>query len=103
MNRRRPIGTPLFLHLLRGFRFSPLPAKMPGMNKTVISRLIVAAILPVFLFGCLSTSLPPAPPVSAGQLAAIRDEYRRANPEARVGLVTAVLPSTTSPRSEVSR
>jgi hypothetical protein len=65
---------------------------MPGMNKTAISRLIVAAIL-VVLAGCSGSSLPPAPPVTAAQLAAIRDQYRQSDPEARVGVVTAVLPS----------
>lgn len=66
---------------------------MPGMNKTAISRLIVASILPVILAGCSVGSLPPAPPVTAAQLSAIRDQYRQSDPEARVGLVTAVLPS----------
>jgi len=65
---------------------------MPGMNKTVFSRLIVVAILPVILTGCLNTSLPPAPPASAAQVAYIRDQYRKTDAEARVGVVTAVLP-----------
>jgi hypothetical protein len=63
------------------------------MNKTAIFRLLVMAIVPVIFAGCMSSSLPPAPPVTAVQLAAIRDQYRRSDPEARVGVVTAVLPS----------
>jgi hypothetical protein len=66
---------------------------MSGMNKTVFLRLIVVGILSAVLAGCLDASLPPAPPVSAVQLAVIRDQYRRTDAEARVGVVTAVLPS----------
>ncbi|MGD0462284.1 MAG: hypothetical protein ABSB74_07325 [Tepidisphaeraceae bacterium] len=62
------------------------------MNKTAIPRLIVPAIL-VILAGCSESSLPPAPPVTVAQLTAIRDQYRKTDPEARVGVVTAVLPS----------
>jgi hypothetical protein len=64
------------------------------MNKTVISRLIAVAALPIMMTGCLTQSLPVAPPVTSAQLAVIRDQYRRTDPEARVGVVTAVLPSS---------
>jgi hypothetical protein len=86
-------GAAGFFDHFADFGFSLRPAKMPGMNKTVFSRLIVVGILSVVLAGCLDTSLPPAPPVSAAQLAIIRDQYRRTDAEARVGVVTAVLPS----------
>jgi hypothetical protein len=66
---------------------------MPGMNKTVMPRWICVAMLPVILAGCLSPDEPPAPPVTAGQLAVIRDQFSRTDPEARVGVVMAVLPS----------
>jgi hypothetical protein len=35
-----------------------------------------------------------APPVSPGQLSEMRDEFRRSDPDARVGEVTAVLPNS---------
>lgn len=66
------------------------------MKKTVISsvlRLIVTVSLPIALAGCLVPEQPVAPPASPAQLAAIRSQYRRTDPQARVGLVTAVLPS----------
>jgi hypothetical protein len=62
------------------------------MNKTAISRLIVVALLAV-MAGCMTSPLAVAPPVTTAQLAVIRDQYRRTDPEARVGVVTAVLPS----------
>jgi hypothetical protein len=46
------------------------------------------------LSGCLtSRSEPIAPPVSPEQLTQMRDQFRREDREARVGLVTAVLPN----------
>jgi hypothetical protein len=42
----------------------------------------------------MTSSLAVAPPVTSAQLAVIRDQYRRMDPEARVGVVTAVLPSS---------
>jgi hypothetical protein len=85
-------GAAGFLAMFRGFQLLGRPDKMPVMNKTVISRLIAIAALPVMMAGCLNDSLPPAPPVTAAQLAVIRDQYRRTDAEARVGVVTAVLP-----------
>ena len=58
--------------------------------------LITAALLLAMmgLTGCLtSQSESIAPPVSPEQLAQMRDQFRRDDREARVGLVTAVLPS----------
>ncbi len=60
------------------------------MNKTVISRLIAIALLAV-IAGCMTSPLAVAPPVTTAQLAVIRDQYRRTDPEARVGVVTAIL------------
>jgi hypothetical protein len=75
------------------FPLSRRPAKMPGMNKTVIFRLGVFAILPIVFAGCMDQPLAVAPPVTDAQLASFRDQYRRTDAEARIGLVTAVLPS----------
>jgi hypothetical protein len=56
-------------------------------------------IVPVLIFamlgvsGCLTFSQPIAPPVTPEQLQQMRDEYRRTDRAARVGLVMAVLPS----------
>ncbi|HEY1922787.1 MAG TPA: hypothetical protein VGG44_08465 [Tepidisphaeraceae bacterium] len=63
------------------------------MNKTVIMRLIAVAALPFIIVGCITTPLAVAPPVTSAQLSMIRDQYRKNDPEARVGVVTAVLPS----------
>jgi len=56
---------------------------------------MIAALLPAILglSGCQPASESIAPPVTAAQLAHLRDSYRKADPEARVGVVTAVLPS----------
>ncbi len=54
--------------------------------------LIFAAALPILLAGCTYQE-PPAPPATEAQIAAIRSQFRRADPEARVGVVAAVLPS----------
>ncbi|MGA2442745.1 MAG: hypothetical protein ABSH08_17460 [Tepidisphaeraceae bacterium] len=56
---------------------------------------IIAALLAVFLglSGCQSGSESIAPPVTPWQLAQLRESYRK-NPVARVGEVTAVLPSS---------
>jgi len=56
---------------------------------------IIAALLPVFLglSGCQSAPEPIAPPVTPEQLAHLQESYRKADPEARVGKVTAVYPS----------
>jgi hypothetical protein len=78
--------------MFRGFPLSSPADKMAGMNKTAISRLIATAALSLMMAGCLSSSLPVAPPVTSAQLAVIRDQYRRTDAEARVGVVTAVLP-----------
>ena len=61
------------------------------MRLTIIAALVLGT---VGLNGCGSTASEPiAPPVSNGQLAQMRDEYRRTDSEARVGLVKSVLAS----------
>jgi hypothetical protein len=57
-----------------------------------MSRLLVAAFLAVFctLPGCTSEG-GPNEPVSEEQYITVRNEYQKHNPDARVGLVTAVL------------
>jgi hypothetical protein len=60
-------------------------------------RLMTVAVL-VFvaagLTGCASNAPEPiTPPVTSEQLRQMRDEYRRSDSEARVGLVTSVLAS----------
>jgi hypothetical protein len=64
------------------------------MSRLSCGLLIVA----VMLVGCKSqapapTQPPPPPPVTQQQFSQIRDSYQAANPNARVGLVTSVLPS----------
>jgi hypothetical protein len=60
-------------------------------------RLIIIALLvsaTVGLNGCMvNTSEPITPPFTSEQLAQMRDEYRREDPQARVGLVTSILAS----------
>jgi hypothetical protein len=60
-------------------------------------RLMITAALLLSmtgLTGCLtSQSESIAPPVSPEQLTQMRDQFRREDREARVGLVTAVLPT----------
>lgn len=63
------------------------------MKKT-LCLMIFAVALPMVLAGCLTPEVPIAPPATPAQLAVIRSQFRRADPEARVGLVTAVLPSS---------
>src|SRR5271154_2988734 len=61
-------------------------------------RLMIIALLvfvAVAINGCMTAPEPIAPPVSPEQLAQMRDEYRRTDADARVGLVTAVLASDT--------
>jgi hypothetical protein len=61
------------------------------MRLTIIAALVLATVGPN---GCGTTASESiAPPVSTGQLAQMRDEYRRTDPEARVGLVKSVLAS----------
>lgn len=60
------------------------------MRLTMIAVLVFAM---TGLSGCLSTSVSIAPPVSPEQLAQMRDDYRRTDRNARVGIVTAVLAS----------
>ena len=60
------------------------------MRLMIIAALVFVA---VGLNGCLTAPEPIAPPVTSEQLAQMRDEYRRTDAEARVGLVTAVLAS----------
>jgi hypothetical protein len=57
---------------------------------------MIAALLPVILglSSCKSTSEPLAPPVTPSQLAQLRETYHKTDPEARVGVVTSVLPSS---------
>jgi len=57
---------------------------------------MIAVLLPAVLVlsGCPSAPLPLAPPVTAAQLAHLRETYHKTDPEARVGVVTAVLTSS---------
>jgi hypothetical protein len=59
------------------------------MRLTIIT-VVLTALLAGFT-GCNSSPEPIAPPVSPEQLTQMRDTYRRTDPEARVGVVTAVL------------
>ncbi len=60
------------------------------MRLMIIAALVYVAL---GLNGCTTASEPIAPPVSPEQLAQMRDEYRRTDADARVGVVTAVLAS----------
>ena len=55
--------------------------------------MIVFALALAMLSGCTTSPESIAPPVSPEQLSQMRDEYRRTDRDARVGLVTAVLAS----------
>jgi hypothetical protein len=57
---------------------------------------MIAALLAVILglSACQPASEPIAPPVTPAQLAHLRESYRKADPEARVGVVTTVLPGS---------
>jgi hypothetical protein len=60
------------------------------MRLMIIAALVYIA---VGLNGCMTAPEPIAPPVSPEQLTQMRDEYRRTDADARVGIVTAVLAS----------
>jgi hypothetical protein len=60
------------------------------MRLTIIPLLVLVAL---GFNGCATAPEPITPPVSGEQLAQMRDEYRRTDSEARVGLVTSVLAS----------
>jgi hypothetical protein len=46
------------------------------------------------LSACASSHLPPAPPVTQAQLDQTRAEFQQSHPDARVGIVTDVLPDS---------
>ena len=52
---------------------------------------VLIALLAGFFTGCNSAPEPVAPPATPEQINQLRDTYRRTDPEARVGVVTAVL------------
>jgi hypothetical protein len=60
------------------------------MRLTIIAALLFALI---GLNGCPQAPEPIAPPVTSEQLAQMRQDFRREDREARVGLVTDVLAS----------
>jgi hypothetical protein len=61
------------------------------MRLTIIGALI---FLTMGLNGCLSTHEPVTPPFTPDQIRQLRDEYRQYDHQARVGIVTAVLPNS---------
>jgi hypothetical protein len=58
-------------------------------------RFVRFALLPLALglIACDSTPITQAPPVTSEQLNSMQEEFQRTDPDARVGMVTAVLPS----------
>jgi hypothetical protein len=58
-------------------------------------RTLIFAIIPtLFLIACHQQEEPPAPPVTEAQLSELRSTYHSQDPNARVGVVTAVLESS---------
>src|SRR5208337_464281 len=69
---------------------------IPAHKEIRMRRTNIGALLCVMLSlnGCQPVSEPITPPVTPAQLAHLRETYRKTDPEARVGVVTAVLPSS---------
>ena len=81
--------------MLADFGFWRKRLRWRDMKEFRMRCTIIAALLAVFLglSGCQSVPEPIAPPVTAWQLAQLRESYRKTDPEARVGRVTEVLTS----------
>jgi hypothetical protein len=92
-----PWRAPRIFVIVFNFGFSRHPAKISVMKPPVrwsMLRLALALMMPLVLAGCLIPDEESAPPVTSAQLASIRRQFRATDASARVGVVTAVLPSS---------